>query len=189
MTATTDAHPSNEHIRKALGRVDAAPRTPTIAHVGVSVPDSDLAIAWYTKVLGFELLSGPVEVDVTVDEGWAAPVRDIHGPTIGRLRLTQLTGANGSGVELLEYLEPRFTPTDGWDFTRAGTTHLNIVDPDVEGLVDRVERAGGRRRTSQVWPLAPDSNFRFAFVEDPWGTVIEVYSHTPERVYGGPPQS
>ena len=34
-----------------------------ITHVGISVPDLDAAIAWYTTVLGFHVLEGPFDID------------------------------------------------------------------------------------------------------------------------------
>ncbi|MGB3635636.1 MAG: hypothetical protein WA982_16460 [Rubrobacteraceae bacterium] len=100
-----------------------------------------------------------------------------------------MTDATGSGIELFEFVEPAYEPVEGWSYARTGTNHVNVVNSDVEGLLERIRKAGGRIRTSQVWPLALNTETTASGTpKTPWGTIVEVYSHTPELVFGGSPQ-
>jgi hypothetical protein len=99
------------------------------------------------------------------------------------MRIAHLATANGTAVELIEFVDPPVErPQDNLMWWRSGIFHFCVVDPDVAGLAERIAAAGGRRRT-RVWPMSEELPYAFCYCEDPWGVVIEIYSHSSEQIY------
>lgn len=154
-----------------------------IAHLGVTVTDLDHAAAWYEDVLGFEALGTPVEV---LDGGGYAGelAATVFGAGFGGFRQAHLASANGAALELFEFLHPPSEPrADNFDFRRTGISHFCVVVPDVERTARRIAARGGRRRTREVKEIFPGEPYRTCFCEDPFGNVVELYSHSHERTY------
>jgi len=142
-----------------------------ITHVGIAVPELDRAVAWYADVLGLEPLGPPVAV--SADDGHAGAVAaDVLGG--GSFRQAHLTSANGVALELFEFAEPQ----ERW----TGIFHLCAVPPNLGRTAARISASGGRR-TSRIWHIFPDAPYRTCYCEDPFGTTIELYSHSHERTY------
>jgi catechol 2,3-dioxygenase-like lactoylglutathione lyase family enzyme len=154
-----------------------------IAHVGVTVTDLERAVEWYRDVLGFEPLGASVEV--STDQGHAgAMAADVFGPRLRRFRQAHLASANGVALELFEFVEPRSERRrETFQYRKTGPFHVCLVAPDIEQLAERVEAGGGRRRTSRIWEIFPGEPYRACFCDDPFGNVIELYSHSHERTY------
>lgn len=151
-------------------------------HLGLTVPDIERAVDFYTGVLGFRLLMGPTEFPAD-DSPLGAIGRDVLGPRFGGARIAHLAAANDVGLELFEFREPPTRkPADGFRYEEVGPFHFNVVDPDIDGLVQRVEAAGGRRR-SETHPFDPELPFRMVYMEDPFGNVFECYTHPYVQLY------
>jgi catechol 2,3-dioxygenase-like lactoylglutathione lyase family enzyme len=158
------------------------PRPCALVHVGITVPDLDAAVAWYEEVLGCDRLLGPIVVDAA--DGHAGTIAaDVFGPRFRRFRQAQLSMANGVGIELFEFVEP---PTerraDPLEFWRTGVFHLCVREPDVAGLARRIAATGGRMRTPVHQSFAGEP-YRWCYCEDPFGTIVEIYSHSHEQVF------
>jgi catechol 2,3-dioxygenase-like lactoylglutathione lyase family enzyme len=146
---------------------------PAFAHVGMTVADLDEAVRWYGEVLDLEPIAPAVEV--RADEGHGGAVAaDVFGPRFGRFRQAHLIAANGVALELFEFAQP-----ERW---RTGIFHLCLTTPDVAARAERIAATGGRQRTS-VWPIFSGEPYRTCYCEDPFGNVIELYSHSHERTY------
>ena len=144
-----------------------------VTHVGIGVPRLEPALRWYSEVLGFEALGGVARV--RAGEGHAGVVAaDVLGPGFGSFTQGQLVGANGVGIELFEFEQ---APAE-----RRGIFHLCVVARDVAGTADRIAASGGRR-TSRIWPIFEGEPYAMCYCEDPFGNVVELYSHGHERVY------
>jgi catechol 2,3-dioxygenase-like lactoylglutathione lyase family enzyme len=154
-----------------------------IAHVGMTVTDVRQAVKWYCEVLGFEAMGPPVEV--SSDDGHAGAVAgDVFGPRFRSFRQAHLASANGVAIELFEFVEPATERrADNFEYWKTGIFHLCLVAPDIDELAERIARSGGRRRTAQVWEMWPGEPYRTCYCEDPFGNVIELYSHSHERTY------
>ncbi|MGC2684935.1 MAG: VOC family protein [Candidatus Nitrosopolaris sp.] len=151
-----------------------------INHVAVSVPDLDLAVNWYKEVFGFTLVREPIEF-VPDDTLKGMAVKDIHGPSLKKVRMVWLSSANQVGFEIFEYIEPKAEKrTDNFEYWKSGFTHICITDPDIEGLCKKISETGGKQR-SKVWEIVPDKGYKIAFCEDPFGNIIEIYSHSYEQ--------
>jgi catechol 2,3-dioxygenase-like lactoylglutathione lyase family enzyme len=144
-----------------------------IAHVGIAVPDVVRAARWYRELFGFEPL-GPV-AEVRAGEGHSGTVAaDVLGPGFSAFRQAHLTGANGVALELFEF--------DRVPSGFGGLFHLCVLAPDVARTARRIASHGGRR-TSRVWQVYEHEPYRNCYCRDPFGNVIELYSHSHERVH------
>lgn len=144
------------------------------------MPDLDLAVNWYKEVFGFTLVREPIEF-VPDDTLKGMVVKDIHGPSLKKVRMVWLSSANQVGFEIFEYIEPKAEKrTDNFEYWKSGFTHICITDPDIEGLCKKISETGGKQR-SKVWEIVPDKGYKIAFCEDPFGNIIEIYSHSYEQ--------
>lgn len=156
-----------------------------ISHVGLSVPDIDAATAWYTEVLGFALLAGPVTIDESSPN--AAKVADIYGPRWRALRQAHLAASNGVGLELFQFVEPPETAPDP-DFRpwHPGLFHLCLSARDLPALVNRIVAHGGTRMTG-IHRMSP--RYSLCYCRDPWGTAVEVNACAPTTPGRPPPRA
>ena len=153
-------------------------------HVGIGVADVDAAVEWYARVFGLELVRAPFEVWADVEPG-GEQARDVLGPSFRRMRMAHMATGDGVGIELFQLLDPPHERREqALEFWKSGTFHLCLTAEDVEGTARRVVENGGRQR-SRVWPnRRPDPARRMVYLEDPWGTIIELYSHDYRAMYG-----
>lgn len=155
-----------------------------VAHIGLTVPDIDAAVKWYTEVLGFTVLMPPVPSEV--GQGHFGDIgSDIYGANFKANKMAMLTAGNGVGLELFEFMGPS---TNTKEFTqeyapwKPGYFHFAVMNPDVEGLVQRIIENGGER-ISKVWDVYPGQfPYQLCYVKDPWGNVIEIFSHSNDSV-------
>ncbi|WP_435361899.1 VOC family protein [Haloarchaeobius sp. DFWS5] len=163
--------------------MSAKPYPRGLAHVGLTVSDLDEAIEWYTDVLGFSHVEGPNTITANEGHGGRQAV-DVLGE-FEEMHFAHLATGNQIGLELFE-----FTSTEGDtepDPTRPGLFHLCVIDPDVEGLAARIEEAGGDHH-SDVWQIFEDDDeYTLTYCKDPYGNLLEIYSHSHERIYSNRP--
>ena len=56
-------------------------------------------------------------------------------------------------------------------------------DKAIEQLTKKIAENGGKQRT-KVWELIPDKPYKIAYCEDPFGNIIEIYTHSYQEVWG-----
>jgi len=169
----------------AVGESDregAAAFPRTVCHIGLTVPDIDRAVDWYTRVLGFGVLMAPAMIEA--QDGHAGRgASSVFGDAFGAMKQAHLTAGNGVGIELFEFLEPKTSPASAeFNYWHVGVFHICICDPDVAGLARRIAETGGKQRTA-VTVSFDDEPYRWCYCEDPFGNIIEIYSHSYEQVY------
>jgi len=149
----------------------------SLAHVGVAVPDLDEAVEWYREVLGWSLQTEPRTV--RGGEGYAGRrAVDVLGE-FREMRVATLLTGNGVGIEVFE-----FAPSGQQDDApHAGYFHVCVTDPDVEGLAGTIDARGGDHY-ARVWRLhEDDETYRLTYCEDPYGNLIEIYSHAQAQMH------
>lgn len=159
-------------------REDVPPYPRAAAHVGVTVPDVEEAIDWYEKVLGFTRVMGPVAVEHGEDH-----IGRLCADVLGEfetVEIAHMVTGNQVGVEFFEF-DATEEPND-LDPRETGYFHLCVIDPDIEELATDIAAAGGEHHTD-VWKLFPDQEYRMTYCKDPWGNVVEIYTHSHERIY------
>lgn len=157
------------------------PTPRTFSHIGLSVPDVDAAVKFYTEIMGFYTIMEPSEVQED-DSDIGRMCTDVFGEGWKKLRIAHLSTADRIGIELFEF-DGNHAPEDNMAFRRHGTFHFAIQDPDLEGLLDRIVAAGGRQRMPVREYFPDEKPYRMVYVEDPFGIVFELYSHSYELTY------
>jgi catechol 2,3-dioxygenase-like lactoylglutathione lyase family enzyme len=156
-----------------------------LTHVGLVVPDIHGAVDWYSSVLGFTVLGAPVLLSAQSHAGRVAAA--IYGPGFGSCKQAQLAAGNGVALELFEFVDPPVEPRSGeFEYWRAGFFHICVVDPDIEGLARRIEERGGRQR-SEILTLFEGEPQRLVYCEDPFGNVVEIFTHSHEQTFANRP--
>lgn len=154
----------------------------TFSHIGITVPNIEDAVRFYTEVLGFYVIMEPTLVKEENETAIGQMCIDVFGTGWGTFRIAHLSTGDKIGFELFEFnqsknLKPNFEPF------RTGLFHFSIQDPDVEGLVLKIVAAGGKQRMPIREYYPGEKPYRMCYVEDPFGTVFEIYSHSYELHY------
>lgn len=154
----------------------------TFSHIGITVPNIEEAVKFYTEVLGFYVIMEPTVVKEENETAIGQMCIDVFGEGWGTFRIAHLSTGDKIGFEIFEFNEskeqkPVFEPF------RSGLFHFSIQDPDVEGLVKKIVDAGGKQRMPIREYYPGEKPYRMVYVEDPFGTVFEIYSHSYELHY------
>jgi catechol 2,3-dioxygenase-like lactoylglutathione lyase family enzyme len=151
-------------------------------HVAVSVTDIHRAAKWYREVMGFTVLMEPFEISLEPPDSHIAKVaRSVFGPKLRKMLLCHMSSANGVGFELFQFIEPKTElREDNFEYWKTGVFHISVTDPDIEELSQRIVASGGKKRTD-VLELVEGSGRKICFCEDPFGNIIEIYSHSYEQ--------
>jgi catechol 2,3-dioxygenase-like lactoylglutathione lyase family enzyme len=56
----------------------------------------------------------------------------------------------------------------------------NLNKMRIEELCKKNSESGGKQR-SKIWDLVPNKGYKIVFCEDPFGNVIEIYTHGYEQ--------
>lgn len=153
----------------------------SFSHIGLSVPDLDAAVKFYSEVMGFYIIMQPTKI-VEDDSDIGQMCTDVFGAGWKSLRIAHLASADRIGFELFEF-DGNEAPEDNLAFRRHGTFHFAIQDPDLEGLLARIVEAGGKQRMPVREYFPDEKPYRMVYVEDPFGIVFEIYSHSYELTY------
>jgi catechol-2,3-dioxygenase len=153
-----------------------------VTHVGLTLTDIHAAAKWYQDVLGCRHIIGPLHV--RHDGSHLGELfKGIFGERFEEGYVCHLATANGVGIELFQFVIPESeTARDNFEYWKTGVFHFCLVDPEVEALARRISEKGGKQR-SAVWALYEGEPFKAVYCEDPWGNLIEIYSHSTELMY------
>lgn len=151
------------------------------SHIGLSVPDLDKAVQFYTEVLGWYVIMEPAEV-LNDDTPIGQMCRDVFGGDWDKFRIAHLSTGDKIGVELFEFPQNE-QPKDNFEYWKTGIFHFCVQDPDIEGLVEKVVAHGGKQRMPIREYYPNDKPYKMVYVEDPFGNIFEIYTHSYELTY------
>ncbi len=152
------------------------------SHIGITVSNLEQAVKFYEEVMGWYVIMEPTTVVEESETAIGQMCIDVFGEGWGSFKIAHLSTGDKIGVELFEFKQsgdkrPEFDPF------KTGLFHFCIQDPDIEGMVEKIVAAGGKQRMPIREYYPGDKPFRMCYVEDPFGVVFEVYSHSYEMTY------
>ena len=114
----------------------------TFSHIGISVPNLEAAVKFYTEILGWYLIMEPTEV---VEDGSAIGemCTDVFGAGWETFRIAHLSTGDRIGVELFQF-KNQTNPEDNFEYWKTGVFHFAVQDPNVEELAEKLSRQVGR---------------------------------------------
>jgi catechol 2,3-dioxygenase-like lactoylglutathione lyase family enzyme len=156
-------------------------------HVGISVTDIDVAMAWYHAVLGFTVISTSTDIIVDNSTSMGRLLSQMYGPEMKRVKMGHMSAGNGVGLEFFQFVDPptqRYNITtgtnSGFEYIRAGFFHICVTDPAPEDLVRRIVETGGKQ-ISPVLSIFTNETYQAVYCLDPFGNLVEVMSASYER--------
>ncbi len=153
----------------------------SFSHIGLSVTDLDAAVKFYTEVMGWYLIMPPT----TINEDASAiglMCTDVFGEGWTSLRIAHLSTGDRIGVEIFEFRNAE-RPANNFEYWKTGVFHFCVQDPDVEGLAAKIVAAGGKQRMPVREYFPGEKPYRMVYMEDPFGNILEIYSHSYELIY------
>lgn len=157
-----------------------------VNHIGITVPDIHAAIAWYGDVFAFHCIMGPRLL--RADGPATAETGSIFGPEFRLAYQAHLLAANGVGLELFQFVEPAVEDFRyGLGYRRRGPWHVCLTHPDLEEVLLSLVGAGGTQ-LAPISDFVPGRPWRLVYCADPWGTVLELMSHSYAEVFSNWPQ-
>ncbi len=153
----------------------------TFSHIGLSVPNVAEAVKFYEDVMGWYTIMQPSDV-VEDDSPIGVMCTDVFGPGWGSFRIAHMSTGDKIGIELFEFPNNE-SPEDNFEFWKTGIFHYCVQDPDIEGLVEKIVAHGGKQRMPIREYYPGDKPYRMVYCEDPFGNLVEIYSHSYELTY------
>jgi lactoylglutathione lyase family protein len=154
----------------------------SFSHIGITVPDLEKAVEFYRDAFGFYVIMGPTEVKQD-DSAIGVMCDDVFGSGWGSFRIAHMATGDGKGVELFEF--PNTVKEERpFEYWRPGLFHFCLQDENLEERIKLIEKFGGKQRMQQVRKYYPDQKpYRMVYCEDPFGNIVELYSHSYELTY------
>lgn len=152
------------------------------SHIGLTVPDLHKALAFYQNIMGWYVIMEPTKIEEDRSTAVGQMCIDVFGEGWGEFMIAHMATSDGIGIELFSFPkqeagEPEFNPF------RTGLFHFCVQDPDIEGLVEKIVAAGGKQRMPIREYYPGEKPYKMCYVQDPFGIVFEVYTHSYELTY------
>ncbi|MBM7703470.1 lactoylglutathione lyase family protein [Metabacillus iocasae] len=153
----------------------------SFSHIGISVPDIEKAVQFYTEVLGWYVVMEPSEVKED-DSAIGVMCTDVFGPGWGSFKIAHLSTVDKVGIELFEFPNSE-QPENNFEYWKTGVFHFAVQDPDIEGLAKKIVEHGGKQRMPIREYYPGEKPFKMVYCEDPFGVLIEIYTHSYDLTY------
>jgi lactoylglutathione lyase family protein len=153
----------------------------TLSHIGLSVPDLERAVRFYQDVMGWYVIMPPTEIVEEPGTAIGVMCEDVFGKGWGSFRIAHMSTGDKMGVEIFEFNNNE-NPQE-FEYYKTGTFHFCVQDPNVEELVEKIVAHGGKQRMPVRYYYPGEKPYRMVYVEDPFGVIFEIYSHSYELTY------
>ncbi|WP_038173239.1 VOC family protein [Vibrio pacinii] len=152
-------------------------------HIGILVGDMDKAVEFYTQVLGLKVVMGNTKVVEERESAIGRMCIAVFGEGFKGFNIAHLVTTDGIGVELFEMKDR--AERHEVDFKRLGIFHFCLETDDFEGVMAKTEQFGGKVRMDimRYHPEDDSKPQKMVYLEDPFGNLFELYSHTYEETY------
>ncbi|MHC1479847.1 lactoylglutathione lyase family protein [Frateuria aurantia] len=153
----------------------------SFSHIGLSVTDLDAAVKFYSEVMGWYLIMPPTTIEED-DSAIGVMCTDVFGAGWTSFRIAHLSTGDRVGVEIFEFRNAE-RPQNNFEYWKTSVFHFCVQDPDVEGLAAKIVAAGGKQRMPVREYFPGEKPYRMVYMEDPFGNILEIYSHSYELTY------
>ncbi len=155
------------------------------SHVGISVKEIEKVVKWYNEILGFYILMEPTivknESDKKTKSAFGEIVDVVFTEGFQDFKIAHLSTADGVGIEFFEF--PETKGDYKFDPYTPGVFHIGVQDPDIEGLAKKIVENGGKQRFPIMTYYPGEKPYRMVYMEDPWGHIVEIYTHSYDLHY------
>ncbi|WP_179353916.1 VOC family protein [Winogradskyella vidalii] len=154
----------------------------SFSHIGLTVPDINKAVKFYSEVMGWYIIMEPSTVKKESETAIGQMCIDVFGEDWETFEIAHLATSDGIGIELFSFPHgvkeaPEFNPFN------TGLFHYSIQDPNIEALIEKIVAYGGKQRMPIRSYYPNEKPFKMCYVEDPFGIVFEIYTHSYELTY------
>lgn len=152
-------------------------------HIGLMVGDMSQAVEFYTKVLGLRVIMDKTEVIEERESAIGKMCIAVFGEGFEGFNIAHLVTTDGIGVELFEMKnrEQRHEV----NFSRIGIFHFCLQSDNFGAVIQKTEEMGGKVRMDimRYHPEDDSKPAKMVYLEDPFGNLFELYSHSYEETY------
>ncbi len=154
----------------------------SFSHIGITVPDIKKAVDFYQEVMGWYVIMPPSTVQKERETAIGQMCIDVFGENWEFFEIAHLSTSDGIGIELFSFPQgikeaPAFNPFN------TGLFHFCVQDPEIEQLTEKIVARGGKQRMPIREYYPGEKPYKMVYVEDPFGIVFEIYSHSYELTY------
>lgn len=152
------------------------------SHIGITVPNIQKAVEFYSEVMGWYVIMAPTVINEEDETAIGKMCIDVFGKAWGSFEIAHLSTSDGVGIEIFSFPTtmsnaPEFNPF------QTGLFHFCIQDPNIEELIEKIVKKGGKQRMPIREYYPGDKPYKMCYVEDPFGVVFEIYTHSYELTY------
>jgi catechol 2,3-dioxygenase-like lactoylglutathione lyase family enzyme len=162
----------------------AVPGLARVDHIGITVPDLELATTWLTDVIGCELMYelGPF---LSGDSEWMLEHMNVHPRTVmDRLRFFKVNGQ--AVLEVFQYSSPEQSTTPPRN-SDVGGHHLALYVEDLDAAVAYLRERGVTVLGEPTASSGASTGQRWVYFLAPWGTQWELVSYPDGKAYDKDP--
>jgi len=154
----------------------------SFSHIGITIPDIKKAVEFYEEVMGWYVIMPPSTVVKERDTAIGQMCIDVFGEEWESFEIAHMSTSDGIGIELFSFKnmdlkKPEFSPFN------TGLFHFCVQDPNIEELTNKTVKHGGKQRMPIREYYPNEKPFKMVYVEDPFGIVFEIYTHSYELTY------
>ncbi|MFT6236146.1 MAG: lactoylglutathione lyase family protein [Lentimonas sp.] len=153
----------------------------TFSHIGISVPNLDEAVDFYEQVMGWYTIMKPTVIKEEAETAIGKMCIDVFGEGWGSFKIAHVSTGDKIGIEMFEFKNNE-KPKE-FEYWKTGTFHFCVQDPNIEELVEKIVAHGGKQRMPIREYYPNEKPFKMVYVEDPFGLVFEIYTHSYELTY------
>lgn len=152
------------------------------SHIGITVPSIKEAVTFYSEVMGWYVIMEPSIIKKERKTAIGKMCIDVFGEDWEEFAIAHMSTSDGVGVELFSFPNgkkkaPKFNPFN------TGLFHFCVQDPEIEKLTKKIVDYGGKQRMPIREYYPGEKPFKMVYVEDPFGIVFEIYTHSYELTY------
>ena len=152
-------------------------------HIGIMVGDMEKAVEFYTQVLGLSIVMNNTKVKEERETAIGKMCIAVFGEGFKGFNIAHLLTTDGIGVELFEMNDRE--QRHEVNFARLGIFHFCLQTDDFERVMTKTEEYGGKVRMDvmRYHPENDSKPAKMVYLEDPFGNLFELYSHSYEETY------